>query len=93
MNVIEGRIVHTRINDGMVKPAIVTRSWGAPGHDVRNGPCAVNLTIFPDGKAPEFATSVPLCANEEEATSTNGTYSCWFTSAQAAMAPPLGSSR
>jgi hypothetical protein len=45
-------------NGAMVAPGIITRVWNDT---------TVNVTVFPDASAPVPATSVKLCASEDEA--------------------------
>lgn len=49
-----GRIVHFKLPDGQVRPAIVVRVWGEQGQGVCNGECGkcgdcANLVVLTDG--------------------------------------------
>lgn len=59
-------IVHGIGSNGALEhPAVITRSWGT--QDTKNGPIAVNLTVFVDCALPEIHSSVMLFETEAEA--------------------------
>ena len=58
-------VIGVHSNGTGTQPAIITRAWFA--HDTKDGPGAVNLTVFPDAAPPVSQTSVMLYETSEEA--------------------------
>lgn len=52
-------------NGASVAPGIITRVWSTT--DMKHGPVAVNLTVFPDNQLPILRSSVMLYETEQDA--------------------------